>query len=258
MIFDLQRANVGKRISAFLFDAILLSILAVGFAYLISNIVGYDRQTQALETIYNRYAQEYGVSFDISEEEYAELSEAEQAAFAAANEALSQDAEAGRLYTLILYLTLIIVSIGLLLGFIVLEFVVPLFLGHGRTLGKKIFGICLMQTNSTKLRPIALFARTVLGKYAIETMIPAAVLLVLYFGEGGRALTIGLIAFLLLQILVFALTKKHSAIHDLLAQTVCVDYESQKIFDTVEERDAYIERINREKEEIAAGFEHMV
>ena len=39
MIYDLQRANMWKRISAYLLDAILLGMVVVGFAFLLSGIV---------------------------------------------------------------------------------------------------------------------------------------------------------------------------------------------------------------------------
>ena len=40
MIYDLQKASMWKRVSAWLFDTILLSIVAVGFAFLLSTILG--------------------------------------------------------------------------------------------------------------------------------------------------------------------------------------------------------------------------
>jgi len=42
MIYDLQRANMWKRISAYLLDAILLGMVVVGFAFLLSGVLGYD------------------------------------------------------------------------------------------------------------------------------------------------------------------------------------------------------------------------
>ena len=49
MMYDLQKANVFKRASAFLFDVILLSVAAVGFAFIISAITGYDVQSRRLD-----------------------------------------------------------------------------------------------------------------------------------------------------------------------------------------------------------------
>ena len=48
MTCDLQRANVWKRISAFLFDVILLAIACVLCAWGLSALLGFDAQYQTL------------------------------------------------------------------------------------------------------------------------------------------------------------------------------------------------------------------
>ena len=60
MAVSLQRAGMWKRISAFLFDAILLGILAVLFAFLFSSILGYDRYVDTLNRAYETYGEKYG------------------------------------------------------------------------------------------------------------------------------------------------------------------------------------------------------
>lgn len=55
---DLQKASMWKRLSAGIFDAILLSILAVGIGY-----------SKTLEVSYARYEAEYGIVFDITQTE---------------------------------------------------------------------------------------------------------------------------------------------------------------------------------------------
>ena len=42
MANELQNGSMWKRSAAWLFDLILLSVLVVGFGYLISNVFGYD------------------------------------------------------------------------------------------------------------------------------------------------------------------------------------------------------------------------
>ena len=63
MIFDLQKASLSKRISAFMFDAIILCVIAVGLATLLSLVVGYDAKFDALESKYNEYEEKYGCRF---------------------------------------------------------------------------------------------------------------------------------------------------------------------------------------------------
>ena len=67
MIFDLQKASVLKRISAFILDAILICIVATGFAVVLSEITSYDSHSDRLEQYYAEYEQEYGVKFRMSE-----------------------------------------------------------------------------------------------------------------------------------------------------------------------------------------------
>ena len=80
MIFDLQKASMWKRVSAALLDFILLVIAVAGFAFLLSTVLGYDRHNEALDAAYAKYEKEYGVVFDISQEEFMQLPEEKQQA----------------------------------------------------------------------------------------------------------------------------------------------------------------------------------
>jgi uncharacterized RDD family membrane protein YckC len=122
---------------------------------------------------------------------------------------------------------------------LILFFAVPLFFKNGQTLGKKMFGLGVMRTNFTKLTSPILFARSIVGLYAMETMAPLLFTVMIFYGMlgGVGVITIGLI--FALQILVMSVTKTNSSIHDLLADTVVIDFASQKIFDTEEELAAY-------------------
>ncbi len=237
---DLQKANAWKRISAALCDTILLCIAVIGFALLLSFLLGYDGHADRLQVEYDQYAQTYGVQFDLSSAEYAALDAQAQAQYDAALEALAGDADVNYLYGLLINFTLIIVTFSILLAYLLLEFVVPLLLGNGQTLGKKVFGIGVMRTDGVKLPPVLLFARTILGKYTVETMIPALIAVMIYFNLMGLGGTLIILGLWLVQIILLAATGKRTPIHDLLAQTVTVDIASQMIFDTPEARQRYI------------------
>ena len=60
MVYDLQKADFWKRISAFLFDFIIFGIVAAGIAWAISDIVQYDTDNNGLKSCYDRYEAEYG------------------------------------------------------------------------------------------------------------------------------------------------------------------------------------------------------
>ena len=251
MNFDLQIIGIWKRISALLFDFIVMAMVAAGIATAMSALLGYDRYMDRVTAFYDEYAERYDVDFSISEEDYAKLSEEDRLRYEEANKAMNADPEAVYAYEMLSYLALVIVSIGLLLAFLLLEFAVPLFFGNGQTLGKKIFGVAVVRSNGVKLRAPVLFVRAILGKYTIETMIPVLLILMIFFGSLGVVGTAVILGIAVAQLLVTGLTRHHKSIHDLLADTVAVELASQMIFESEEERIAYVEAQHREQAERA-------
>ena len=240
---DLQKASVWKRISALLLDGILLSILTVGFAFLLSLAIGYDAHSARLARYYSDYETEYGITFSISQEEFASLDEAAQQRYEAAYAALAEDAGAAQTFAEVMRLTILIITFGVLLGMLALEFFVPLLLKNGQPLGNKVFGLAVVRRDCVRLAPLLLLVRTLLGKYTIETMIPILLLFLIFFGGLGFVGLAVLAALLVLQVGLVAGTRNNSAIHDLLAQTVVVDMASQKIFKSEKELLAYREQL---------------
>ena len=119
----------------------------------------------------------------------------------------------------------------------VTEFIIPLIMKNGQTVGKKIFGLAVMRVNGVRIRTVSLFIRTFLGKYVIETMIPVLIALMIIFNAigimGGPGI-MGLIFVGLLligQVLLLCFTKTKSMIHDIISDCVVVDMASQLIFD---------------------------
>ena len=249
MNIELQKANMWKRISAGLFDGILLAMLAVGLAFLLSVVLGYDGHTAQLEARYAEYEARYGITLDITSADYDAMTEEERAQYDAALAAFAEDREAGYLYSLLINLTLVIITFGILLSYLILELIVPLLFGNGQTLGKKVFGIGVMHVNALKITPQMLFIRTVLGKYTLETMIPVLLILMIFFGIIGIEGTAIILVLALVQVVLLAATRTRSAIHDLLAQSVTVDLASQMIFENAEARMNYVK--NRAAEEAA-------
>lgn len=247
MGIDLQKANLWKRIAAWLLDLILLCVLAVGAAYLLSAVLGYDTASRELETHYARYESQYGVTFDISQEAYAAMDPQGQANYDAAYAALIADEAVLYTYNLVINLTLLITSLGILIAMLVLEFAVPLVLKNGQTVGKKCFGLGLIRQDGVAMNNLQLFARTLLGKYTLGTMIPVYVFLLMFWGNLGVTGTVILGALLVGQVVCVSMTRNNSALHDLLAGTVVVDLASQQIFKTTEELLAYTKRIHAER-----------
>jgi len=247
MIYDLQKASMWKRISAFLFDAILLGIVAVLFGWVLSGITGYESYNQALDDAYARYGEAYGVNLQLSLSEYEALSAQQREALNTAYAAMGADGEAMHNYNMVIHLTLLITSLGILFGYLLMELVIPLKLGSGQTLGKKIFSIGLMQQDGIRVNGRVMFVRTILGKYAIETMVPVLILLMIWLGILGLTGTLVLAGILLLQACLLLFTRKRLVIHDALACTVAVDVASQLIFADREAMIAYKEKIHAEE-----------
>ena len=246
MNIELQKANMWKRISAGLFDGILLAMLAVGLAFLLSVVLGYDGHTAQLEARYAEYEARYGITLDITSADYEAMTEEERGQYDAALAAFAEDREAGYLYSLLINLTLVIITFGILLSYLILELIVPLLFGNGQTVGKKVFGVAVMRMDGVKVSPTILLVRTLLGKYAVETMIPVFVLLSLLFGTAS-IVTVVLLAFLVIaQIALLIFTQANTPLHDMLAGTVAVDLASQLIFDTPEELLEYKKKIHAE------------
>ncbi len=242
MIYDLQKPTVWKRLSAWMFDFIIIAILVTGFAVIVSSVIGFEDKLSTLENYYTEYAEKYNIDLEISQENFNKLSKEEQQIYADANEIFQKDERVVKAYGLLFGSTVIITAISILLAIIIWEFVVPLFLKNGQTVGKKIFGIAVMRTNGVKVSPIQLFVRSVLGKYTFEIMLPVFSIILVFFGGAGvfGVLMLGIIV--IAQIISLIATRRtRQALHDLLADTVTVDFASQLIFDSEEELIKYKE-----------------
>ena len=234
-MFDLQKAGIFKRFSAFLVDVVAFFLLAISLALVLSTVLGYDNYNNTIEEARAKYAAEYDINLNITAEEKAALPDDVKARYDAADKAYGSDPEVIRAHVMVEALMLLLVSLCVLIPSVVLEFVVPLLLKNGQTLGKKIFGLAVVRSNSVKATGPAMFIRAIIGKCTMETMVPICILIMIVSGKLG---SIGLIVLALIAILQAAMmisTRTNSCIHDLISDTVVVDYASQRIFESNEE-----------------------
>ena len=266
-MFELRKIGIVKRASALLLDAILLAVLTTGFMFIISLICNYSHEEELATQYYKEWqdfreeyiegvAEYYGFTYtedgdsfiittadgrsaslddimeklDKSEGKDAETAEAYQAYLA-----LTPASKVNAQYSLVYSLLFMMISLGILCSYIVLEFVIPIFLKNGQTVGKKVFAIALVRSDCVKISKIALFARTLLGKFAIETMFPVLLIFLFLFGGMGWLAIILLATLTILNIVLFFATKNKTPIHDMLAGTVAVDMKLQMIFESEEE-----------------------
>lgn len=246
MIYDLQKASLLKRISAAVLDLILLCIMAVGVASVMSGLLDYDSNYETLDACYEKYGQQFGISMDITEAEYNAMSEADQQRYLDAVAAMNADEEALTAYNMLIYLSLIIMSVAVFLAYLVLEFAVPMLFGNGQTVGKKVFSIAVMKTSGVKLNNVSLFVRTILGKFTIETMVPLLLIMMMFWGSIGIVGPVVILGILIIEIVLMITSHTNSTIHDTLAQTVAVDLHSQLIFGSESELMDYKKRAHEE------------
>ena len=227
-------------------DFILLVVLATGVGMVVSAITGFDTYNDALGQRQAQYEQQYGVSFDLSQSEFAELTEEEQKKLTDAYDELAKDPDFIYNYNMVINLSLTIVSTSLVVAYLALEFVVPLLFGNGQTVGKKIFGIAVMKLSGIKVDAVSLFVRTLLGKFTFETMIPLLLLLMMLWGAIGMVGPLVIGAILVTEIVFMITSHTNAMIHDKLAQTVAVDMQSQMIFASEAELLAYKAKAHEE------------
>ena len=247
MTNDIQKAGLWKRFAAGILDGILLAVLAAGIAFLLGAFLGYDGYTTTWNERCAYYEEQYSTSFQITEEQYKTLSPQEKENYDKAYEALIQDDDAVKAYNMMRSMPLLIITGGILVACLLLEFVIPLILGNGQTVGKKVFGLGVVRIDGVRTTSVQMFVRTVLGKFTIEIMIPVYVAHMIFFGVTGLIGTLFLGALLVAQILIMALNHNNSLIHDLLAGTVVVDVASQMIFRDTQDLIDYKKRISREQ-----------
>lgn len=248
---DLQKASLWKRVAAGILDLILIAVLAVGFGWMLSSAVDYSTYSREYKTISQQYADAYGIEVMMPEETFNAMTKQEQDDYRervqACSQAMNADEKAVYHYSMVVNLSLIIVTGGILLSMLVLEFIIPLLLGNGMTVGKKVFALCLIRTDGVKMSNIQFFTRVILGKFAVETMIPVYVAVMMLLGQTNAILLLFVIALLIAQVIMVVMTRNHSLLHDLMAGTVVVDYASQKIFQSTEDLIAYQKKIAAER-----------
>ncbi len=248
MTAPLQIGSLMKRFSAFLLDFILLVILITGFVGLLAMAFDYDSYSQTVEDAMAKYEAQYGVSFDITQEEYEQLAPERKQEYDDAFLALNSDQEAVHAQKTANSLILMNATLSALLAYLILEFIVPLILKNGQTLGKKVFSLGLVRNDGVKMNNMQLFVRTFLGKYTLGTMLPVYLVIMILQGQIGLLGTVLLVILGITQ-LILILSRDHAPLQDRMAGTVLVDISCQQVFESTEELIAYTKRIHAERAE---------
>lgn len=249
-MYGIQKAGMLKRISAFLLDFILMAIAATGFAVLVSFITGREKHLDKKNEIKEYYealysTEDFEVDTDISRAEFDLLTDEQKAAVNGAKIAMYNNEDFRYASAKHASLVLIMVTFSLLLSYVGLELVVPMLFGNGQTVGKKVFNLGVVHVNAVKLSGVGLFARSILGKYTVETMIPVFLLFMMMSKSGlSELIVLGLL--LILEIVAFFINKMNTPIHDVLSHTVCVDMSVQMVYKDEQELIDHKTRLHNE------------
>ena len=188
MIYDLQKASFWKRISAFLFDTVIMLVVVVGIAWLMSTVMNYELHFNNMENEKNIEKQkieaEYGCELDLSVG-YEQMSEQQKEMYDKLDKAVSENDTIQAAAFLLLNYSLVICIVSTFAAYALLEFAVPMIFKNGQTLGKKLFSIGVIRTSTVKASPFVLFVRMLFGKFTIETVLPMFVLIMMFFGIIG-------------------------------------------------------------------------
>ena len=249
MDLDIQRASMWKRISAWLFDSILMISVVVLVAYVLSGIFHYDQHNARLNAAYEKYQAQFDVEFgrpEAAEDATDEEKEAYKQRYAEAEVALKADPEAIDAYGEVSNLVLLIPTISLFVAMLLMEFIIPMLLKNGQTLGKKIFSLGVVRVDAVKMSGVQTFVRAILCKYTVGLMIPLYMLIFFLLGIMGGIAVLLAFGLMLVQLLCPLFNRDHRGLHDLLSGTVTVDLPSQKVFKDAQERLDYMKKVHAE------------
>ena len=250
MIYGLQKASLLKRVSAFILDTLLIITVAAAIIMGLLMLTGQDAYAHKYNTLRQEIVEEYKSSVGLTNEIAESLTDEQKAAHEKALEDFFMKSpklpDVEFAFAMMLQLTLICVTSGLLVACLILDLAVPLIFKNGQTLGKKMFGLGVMKADGIKLSGFALFVRTVLGKFTIEIMVPVYIVIMILLGQLGIVGLAVLILLVALEIGTMVATKTNSNIHDLISATVVVDLPSQMIFDSPEAMLEYKKKLHAE------------
>ena len=248
MIYDFQKASLLKRISAFLLDFILVTIIGCFVAWIISAITHYSDLVTEFKGYYTQYEQMYGVTLT-DESLYASYSDAQKEVVQQAFDAMNADDNVIRCWGLVSTLPIVMVSVGLLISTLVIEFVLPIIFKNGQTIGKKIFKLGVVNPNGVICTNFQLLTRALLGKCVVEFMIPGIVITMMAFGNLGVVGPIILLILLAVQGIIFLTNLNRPFFHDLISNTLVCDMSTQKTFKTYDEMMSFKKEIEKQKAE---------
>ena len=245
IFYEPAKAKYVYRLAAFLIDIIIFVILLTGVLFVLSKITNFD-------THYNNLHQQYQtIGYEIYDEENDKYNiiSSDDPNYDYVMELYQTDKvieqEEGYINSYVLNAPLIAIAFCML----ILEFIVPLILKKGRTIGMLIFHIGLISTSLIKVKSQQLFAGAFIGKVVIFGMVPYICLFNSFFRVGGGlGTTIFLILLLATNLVLILFTNNHNSIADKIASLYPVDDNQTIYFNDLEELNQAKKDLKHEQE----------
>jgi len=253
-MLDFHKAKPIKRLGAYVIDLILLLVITAAVALAIYSAMDYNTYEDKYVTSCEKYGQQFGVDLSASRTEQATLPEEEFEKYNQAWEALNADEETMDAIKQMLRIELVSLMAGFLVGYVILEIMIPLIFKNGQTVGKKIFGLCVMHKYHVRVGFMQIIYRTILGKYFIETIIPVVMYKLNDYGVLGMTASLVLAAIAMTQGFIVMMSQANCGIHDKLFHTVVADFKKQHIFDNWNDRFDFEEAYEKEMAEREAAY----
>jgi len=216
----LQKAPFFKRLLALMLDWMFIVIIIFTCVIPMSFLLKVDEYSEKFDQYYSEYEKKYGVDFDLTEEQFNAMTEEELKLYEEAYNALTSDEEANKAHDALFKRMLGSIELAILAGYLVMDVLFPLMLKNGQTLGKRVFGLAVRRANGEPTNMITILSRTVVGKFTVETAIPALVICSVLMGSLNLFGVLYVVAILVANIVL--LIKKNKVLHDILADTMVV------------------------------------
>lgn len=244
-IYVPKRPPMVKRFAALVIDVILVIVLATGIAFLVSKIYDYDKYYNAVyqtQIDYGVYVPSDEGTISYNGQTYIICTEDKSITSEEANnriKAMTSDQTFKDNYFKMNLGPIVITSSALLISLLIYEYIVPIFLKHGRSLGKYLFGIGYVNEDDLDISMKNLTIKFLFGKLVVNVVIPyTGVLLIIY--QTGLVI-IGCVFVLgipIINLLMLFLSKDQRLLSDYIGKMKPVDNNCQVYFKTIEELNA--------------------
>ena len=164
-MYEVYNGKMFSRIAALIVDLIIVLCIFVTIDILITknvanNVWQYDDKVSQ----YENYQIDYGIAYKDAEGNLIYVDDVENSTL----EAFKSDESVWALAQDITTLQIIQISFDLFVSEILVFFVLPLIFKNGQTLGKKLMRLGLVNSKGLKVANWAVFARFIIGIYAVE------------------------------------------------------------------------------------------